>query len=508
MRCLLLGLLCCGIAAAQENFKPGLILNEDNSHFFMTRSAADMTVEGLNAFVDQYAGTKVTHLFLNASAMRTSYKSAVWDSIWEVGKQVVPQDNVLAKNWVENARLLNERGLDPYAVWIARAREKGISPWISMRMNDVHDVDDTTNFMHSTFWLNHPEYRRVPDGKGWTDRALNYGLPEVREHSMQLIRELFERYDMDGLELDWMRFGYHFKPGEEEQGRAILTDFTREVRKLADDWSKKRGHRVRIAARVPSHPDAALGLGMDGIAWVREGLVDLLIPTPFWASSDFDIPIELWRERIGASAKNVVLAPGLEVLVRAYPDAKPTLIDLEEVRGFAAADRQRGADAIYLFNFMDPAPTAGGIPAYRELLEKGLGPEALEGVARRHPVTYRDTVPAGVSADVQLPLDAAKGCQLRIYTGPVPKEGSVEFIAGLSERDGINDAAFDVTLNGSACTPLSDAADLAPYPNAKRAVRFNCPLAALKEGYNEVTIHQRGETPPQQIVWTELRLLP
>ena len=32
-----------------------------------------------------------------------------------------------------NARLLDERNLDPYAVWIARCREKGISPWLSMR---------------------------------------------------------------------------------------------------------------------------------------------------------------------------------------------------------------------------------------------------------------------------------------------------------------------------------------------------------------------------------------
>ncbi|MDX9973631.1 MAG: hypothetical protein RBU21_11660, partial [FCB group bacterium] len=503
------GLLFAGIAVAEEASKPPLIINEDNSHFYMFRSADEMTVDGLNAFVDQYANTQVTHLFLNASAMRTSYDSAVWDAIWEVGNQAVPQDNELAKKWVENSRLLNERGLDPYAVWIARCREKKISPWISMRMNDVHDVDNPSNFMHSTFWLNHPEYRRAPETKGWFYQALNYGLPEVREHNMKLIRELLDRYDMDGLELDWMRFGYHFKPGEEEQGRAILTQFMRDVRQLTDEASKQRGHRVQLSARVPAHPDAALGLGMDGITWVQEGLVDLLVPTPFWATSDFDIPMELWRERIGAdAAKKALLLPGLEVLVRASPGAAPTLIDLEATRGFAATAWHRGADGIYLFNFMDPAPTAGGPAAYRELLEKGLARDYVNGLARRHPVTYRDTVPAGVSADVVLPVETIEGGRFRIHTGPLPTQGSVVIIVGLAERDGVRDAEFDVTLNGQSGAALPDLADLSPYPGAKRAAQFNAPLPALLEGYNEVFVKQRGEVPGQQIVWAEIRLVP
>ena len=43
--------------------EPGLIINEDNSHFYTSRSAEDMTLEGLNAFVDQYADTQVSHSY-------------------------------------------------------------------------------------------------------------------------------------------------------------------------------------------------------------------------------------------------------------------------------------------------------------------------------------------------------------------------------------------------------------------------------------------------------------
>ena len=138
-------------------------------------------------------------------------------------------------------KLLWERGLDPYAIWIARCREKGISSWLTMRMNDVHNVDDVDSYIHSKFWMEHPEYWRIPGGKGWTDRAFNYAIPEVREHHLKFIRELLERYDPDGLELDWMRFGYHFAPGQEQEGCAILTEFIREVTGTDTDMVRETG---------------------------------------------------------------------------------------------------------------------------------------------------------------------------------------------------------------------------------------------------------------------------
>jgi len=240
--------------------KPLLILNEDDSHFFGTRSAEQVNIEGLRAFVDQYANTAVTHLFLCPNAMKASHRSQARDAIWDFKDGQKPPDNEFAEKWCENARLLDERGLDPYTTWIARCREKKISPWLSMRMNDVHNADDVDNYIHSSFWGKHPEYWRVPGGRGWTDRALDYGVREVREHAMAYVRELLERYDPDGLELDWMRFGYHFRPGKEAEGAALLTQFMRDVRGLTHEWSKRRGHPIKLGARVPTLPHAARGL--------------------------------------------------------------------------------------------------------------------------------------------------------------------------------------------------------------------------------------------------------
>jgi len=491
-------------AAAGGGGAPLFILNEDDSHFYFSRTAEDMSQAGLEAWVDQYAGTKVTHLFLCPNAMRASYNSAVWDPIWDLRGQNAPPDGDSLWNWMNNARLLSERNLDPYAVWIARSREKGLSPWLTMRMNDVHNVDDPGNILHSTFWVQHPEFRRVPENpEGWVDRAFDYLHPEVREHHMKFIRELLERYDPDGLELDWMRFGYHFAPGREAEGRAVLTQFMREVRALTLEWAAKRGHPIQLGARVPAHPDAAIGLGMDGAAWVQEGLIDMLVPTPFWATADYDIPMELWRERLGAAAKNVTLAAGLEVLMRAYPSGTAAENALDTARGFASAALHRGADAIYLFNYMDSAPMQGGPEAYRALLEEGVSPELLAKRARSYPVTYRDTVPAGVDAQVRLPAKAFDTpVEFLLYAGPASEAPAI-IVLGLGAGDGAENAVFSVTLNDQPCVFSEAVPASSRVPGATRVLHFTAPPA--KAGYNRIQVRQASAAPACEVVWVELR---
>ncbi|MHC1769149.1 MAG: hypothetical protein AB9869_33510 [Verrucomicrobiia bacterium] len=488
--------------------KPRLILNEDDSHFFGTRSADEMNIESLRAFVDQYADTAVTHLFLCPNAMKSSYRSQVRDAIWEFEDGQKRPEDEFARKWCGNARLLDERGLDPYAIWIARCREKKISPWLSMRMNDVHNANDVDNYIHSSFWRKHPEYWRVPGGGGWTDRALDYGIPAVREHAMAYVRDLLERYDPDGLELDWMRFGYHFRPGKEAEGVNLLTQFMRDVRGLTREWSKKRGHPIQLGARVPTLPEAARGLGMDGVTWVREGLVDMLVPTPFWATTDFDIPVERWREQIGEAGRGVMLAPGAEILVRAYPAAQPIEADITSTRGFSASNWHRGADAIYLFNYMDPAPMTGGKAAYRTLLEEGLDLKAVSQKLRRHVVTYRDTVAPGMSNDVGLPLDGIKGGTFRIHIGPKPKMADAFVVVGLGSADAAVRSRFDVTVNGQACSSAVDLDSLSLLPGVVQAGRFACPADFLRDGYNDVQIRQLPGEPEQKVVWVELRIQP
>jgi hypothetical protein len=493
-----------------------LIINEDSSNFFITREEKDMTLAGVNAFVDQYADTAVTHLFFCPNAMRASFSSKTREAIWDVtGNEDFPTGNNIAR-WPDNARLLHERGLDPYALWIARSREKGISPWISMRMNDVHEVSTTKSFMHSSFWQSHPEFWRVPygEGVGGTGRALNYVHPEVREYNLAFVNELLERYDPDGLELDWMRAGRHLTPGKESEEGPILTEFVRQVRALTREWALKRGHPILLAVRVPSHPDAAAGLGMDAVTWAREGLVDLLIPAPFWTTSDFDIPVELWKQRLGDEGASVLMAPGLEYHTRPWPGGKAKANDLPHVYGFAASARARGADATYLFNYMDGFNPIGSSSDYRVLLEKGVGADYIAGQERRFPVAFRDTVPDCFPRGVSLPVQDRKTGTFRIYTGGSSATGEAFIVFGLAEKAEVMDSTWNVTVNGQPASAAIDLPDCTAVDctavggGAVRALRFAVPSGVLKSGYARVTVQQTEDGPAQTVVWAEILITP
>ena len=486
----------------------GLVINEDNSHFYTSRTAEEMSLEGLHALVDQYAETEVSHLFFSPNSMKTSFASYAREAIWELGDQAPPA-TANGRRWVANARKLHEQGLDPYAVWIARCREVGISPWLSMRMNDVHNVPDVTSYMHDSFWRENPDLWRIPGDPpdDWTDRALDYHQPEVRKHAMALVRELLMRYQPDGLELDWMRFGWHFSPGEEVRGVEVLTEFMREVRALADRWAERRGRPFKIAVRVPAHPDAADGLGMPGVRWAQEGLIDMLVPCPFWTTSDYDIPLKLWRQRLGPAAAQVVLAPGIEYNMRAWPDGKNVPNTLETVRGWAAMAREQGADQLYFFNYMDSQTLPFSHDDYRIMLERGFGPAELARQSRRHPQTYRDTVPLGADAEIKLPAPLTAGAEFALNLGHIPSDATTTLILGLnSEAWGKGEPV--VTVNGVRCPRIADNADVAPFPGTVRALRFACPGEYVIDGHNVFVVAPFDGADATQIVWAEARIEP
>ena len=398
----------------------GLTLNEDPNHFFSSRAGKRVTRAELQAWVDQYAGTQVRELLLCVNAQRTAFASRVWTPFWKGYDPQGPDDQALfrsapervsARRWVHTAWQMQQDGLDHLAIWTERARSKGLSPWLSIRMNDLHNVDDEQHYLHSDFWRAHPEFRRVPDRGEMRDKALDFGHREVRDYTFALIEEVARRYEFDGLELDWMRHGFHFAPGTEAEGRVVLGEFHRRVRRLL-------GKKKRIGVRVPPHPQSAWRLGLDAIAWARAGDVDLVTPTNFWRTLDTAMPIGLWRQLLPRECR---LGAGLELGLNPYPGSPGfRKNDLESVRGAAAAYLYEGADRIYLFNYMDSETAIENLKDYPVLLRECGAQATLAGKARRHVVTYTDTVAPGEVSAAALPaaLEAGRWRAFRLPVGP------------------------------------------------------------------------------------------
>jgi hypothetical protein len=498
----------------------GIALNEDDSHYFFTRAGQTLDAAKVDSWVDQYAGTAVKELMLCPNAMRASYGSRVWDPIWRgydpdgpddqpLLASTKPEDRAIVRGWIHTAWQLDQAGIDVYARWIRRARECGIAPWVSMRMNDVHNVDDERSYIHSEFWRQNPQLRRVPYRFAeWVDRAFDYGQPEVRAHHMQLIEELAERYDFDGLELDWMRFGFHFRPGCEAEGAEILTEFTAQVRQLLDAWGSRRGHRIGLSARVPSRPHSAHSLGMDAVTWARRGLLDMLVVTPFWASAETDMPIELWKQLLDGTG--VKLAAGLEVLLRpyaAYPLYQTN--SLETVRGAAASFLDRGADRVYLFNYMDSQTAIDDLPNYPALLREAGDLATLAGKRRRHVITFADTWAPGEPRASALPVAMNKDQwqAFRVHIGPKPESGSATVAFAFNvEGPAVlrGNRISEVRVNGTPCEYAGTLEYDKPRPNAP-LFGARVPLAALHRGYNVIELQVRE---PVTVGWVEMVIEP
>jgi hypothetical protein len=492
----------------------GLCLNEDSSHYFFTRAGQELKADQVDSWMDQYANTQVRELMLNVNCQRTSYASRVWNPIWQGYDPQGPDDQPLlasmsgearenARKWIHTAWQLHQAGIDVYARWIARCRKTKISPWLSLRMNDLHYVNDEQAYIHNDFWRSHPQCRRVSYRfSEWTDKALDYGKPEVREYTMKLIREVAGRYDFDGLELDWMRFGYHFRPGRESEGATILTQFTAEVRRLLNEWEERRGHKIRLGARVPSRPQTALGLGMDAVAWAKQGLLDMLVVTPF-LYAETDLPIELWKQLLQGT--KVILAAGLELTLRPYADSpERDTNSLETARGAAASFLDRGGDRVYLFNFMDSQTCMDDLHNYPTLLREIGQLGTLSGKDRRHVLTYSDTTAPGEVPAMPLPATCTPGQwnAFRLPTGPKPTDGRAQArlgVDGSSEEEVKN---WEVRVNGERCA-FEDVRHLQKPKSNKPTFGFAVPLSLLNRGYNliEVAPKEHGK-----IVWVEIAL--
>jgi hypothetical protein len=370
-------------------------------------------------------------------------------------------------------------------------------------MNDLHYVDDEKAYLHSEYWRNNPQLRRAQYRfDSWADKAFDYAIPAVREHHLKLVREVIDRYDFDGMELDWMRFGYYFKPGHEGEGAEILTQFTAQVRAMLRDGEKKRGHKIDLSARVPSHPEAALGLGMDAARWAREGLIDRLTPAPFLYSEP-DIPLELWRQLLAGT--KTLLAPGMEVTTHPYPaSAVRKAHSLEIARGTAISLLDRGAERLSLFNHFDD-PSEMSPDVYHTLLREIGRVDTMAGKPRRHVLTYSDvSAPGQTPLSPHLPAECTSGKWLafRIPTGPQPTATRAEVRIGVEGAGMGQIAKWKMYLNGERCEWSGAVKPEEPRSDAP-IYAFRFAASQLLRGYNLVEC-EPGD--PGRITWVEIAI--
>jgi hypothetical protein len=532
--------------------KKDLYINEDNQSFYNSRPESEMTPEGVDRVVDLAAQFPVTGIAFCVNVQRALFESKVWETFYgdyDPAKGL-EQPAEWRRHGARNLWLLAQRGIDHHARWLARCKHHGIEGWLSMRMNDCHglkeysqaeagvDATHWTRNWPSTWWREHPELRRAPYRyeRSW-EGAFDYSHKEVRDHHMALVRELLGRFDMFGLELDWMRWGMMFAPGKEQAGLELLTEFMRETRLLSAASAQRVGHPVKLAVRVPAEPAACLALGFDVPQWAKEGLVDVVILSSFLGTANFDYPVSIWRHLLGPDIKIIANAEGV---VGAHPWPKSFETGYVGTTAFtfgaAASALHRGVDGIHLFNHC-PSKLLQGPEKARDLYALFRDVADLSAVTRRprrNAVSYPQVFAPGETCRAVLPVPLRvprigvafgrmeENITLRIAVGPKPADGIACLQLGFSADVPPLDAnTIVLRVNQNVCKPcasrpvpfvtqakdhMRDFIHGDPPKDAIQVLLWELPLDVLQDDTNVVEF-----VPPQvdgSLVWAEILLAP
>lgn len=363
-------------------------------------------------------------------------------------------------------------GRDPFGYFLSQLRAAEKETFVTVRMNDVHEPTAADEWNLPRVRREHPDCivdaAAVARGDtDWFNWCLDYARPEVRAYMLAIVRELIDRYDFDGVQLDWMRFPRHLAGTPEEVWvkRAHLTNFVAEVRALC-----AARHR-RLFVRVPTSLAGCRLLGIDLPEWTRRGLVDAITTAPF-LNTDFFQPMAETRAALPGAA--IPLYAGFDLEHGAQRHSP------ESLRAAATGLYASGADGINLFNFPCWIQATGSVP-YGWLA--GLESPAT---AARKPMLFSvptnrfrrayelpgllpAKIPAGGSLRVPLPLPAAALPVARVrvlVTGVAENLGATLNGAALEWLPKLKTPELFVEFNGPA-----DAPDRRPAPAASRTYR-------------------------------------
>jgi len=436
-------------------------------------------------------------------------------------------------------------GGDLVQAFVEECRSHDLSPIISVRLKDEHHINRMDSEHVSKFYYEHQHWRLDPSPRAvFGVRGLNWIHPEVRQERIDVITELAENYDIDGIELDFMRFppffDYETTPVEERQD--ILTGFIADVREILDRTAKADQTRW-LAIRVPNRLDECLMTGIDPARLDREGLVDIITLSPSYVSQvEHDVEevadavdhARVFFELTHASSRGP--SPSWGEKGDDYPIRVITDEQLTTAANLAYA---RGASGLNFFNFHYTRPSArsgtlsiggsiGREPSF-DLIAKMRDTEWLQEQPQNYwipywwrtgdhgrryqlPMTVRVGESAEVELDLALPTVPAVGGKLRLrFVGGTPILSATEPI---DFSKGVATLQWSASINGHDLAPTEDVSE--PFPEQdggflgepRQYAAWEVPTEVLQDGDNTLLFTLvDGPISPEfsiQLIWIDL----
>ena len=401
---------------------------------------------------------------------------------------------------------LKEAGVNWLSEAIGRCRERGISPWISIRMNDPH--------------LGHP-YLRSPL---YQDGLLNYERREVRDYYFSLIREGIAEYNSEGLELDWLRCPTCCPSPASQQNVDMMTAWFADIRALTEAKARQTGRRFPLGMRIPGDYKRVREIGIDVEVLVKEGLLDFICPTNFMHTS-WDMPYDRLRAEFGEEVTIYGVTELMlnELMVYSEKLDKTTApyvcASVPALRGNAAGKLVLGADGIQQYNFFcadqarkfhNQAGYSGQYAGLRNLHDL----EALCGQSKHYSISS-DLRGWSGEFDLPRPLPVTLEPNGRhAFVLPMcaePEHLGLELIVQVVVEKKESLPEIGVRFNASVACSDARATDELLFPNGPsghhlskyQAYNYRFDVSRIVEGWNEVVVYNEGSE-SDKIVSVEL----
>lgn len=269
---------------------------------------------------------------------------------------------------------------------------------------------------------------------------LDPGLPQVRQHLLDTVRELLERYQVDGIHLD----DYFYPGGDFDDAHTYARyggefaqqgDFRRDaVNQLIDGLHRLCGDYDRAFGVSPSGIWAtaerqSMGANTTGSQsyydhfadsrkWVREGLVDYIAPQIYWEigadAGEFSTLLDWWSDAVEGTG--VELYIGLAAYKSADAAADSVWFGADELtRQLAAIAQSRNACGWILFR-------------YRSLPGSALA-ETLAARPQPQPALPETRWPAGLTVEARTNQSVISGQSL-VLSCEAPRSSRVTVLYG------------------------------------------------------------------------------
>lgn len=386
---------------------------------------------------------------------------------------------------------ISEGVVDPYEIWFEQCGRNGINPWISVRMNDVHEAT-----VAESEWS---DFRKTAKQSGWLigngrsaywaashssskDRyqiAYNYEIEQVREYFIEQIDAALSNHDTYGIELDWQRVIWCF-PEDSIDNCQYMNIFMEDVVETVEKYEEKYGHDIKINVRVSRDIDENKYFGFDLETWAKDGWIDAVTPTGYWGLSDSDMPIAEWKERLGGYG--VEIYAGLEG--HAIHFSAGLYQSTATLAGFSASYLSQGADKMYLYDLFN------GVAKESYKACSSLD-NALSAERRSYLVTQSNCTPYGIDGITEykpLPLTVSAGGDKSVDI----KHGTLNTSVGATIFIGVSSesAVTSVKYNGVECTKVGVSTDsyIGTYSELGTVVAYTVPMSSLSATKGTITI--------------------